>query len=49
MGKLNQVDHVVIDKRWRSSLPDVRSFTEADSNTDQDLVFAKVRKKTVGM
>jgi hypothetical protein len=33
----NQIDHIVIDWRWHSSIPDVQSFGEADCDTDQYL------------
>jgi len=41
----NQTDYKLIDRRWHSSILDVRSFRRADCNTDHDLVVAKVREK----
>jgi len=32
----------LIDRRWHSAIIDVRSFREADCNTDYFVVFAKV-------
>jgi len=35
----------LIDMRWHSSMLDVRSFREADCDTDQYLVVANVRER----
>jgi hypothetical protein len=41
----NQIDHVLTDKRWHSSILDVQSFRGADSDADHYLVVAKVRER----
>ena len=40
----NQIDHMLIDRRWHSSILDVRSFNEADCDTDHYLVVTIVRE-----
>jgi hypothetical protein len=41
----NQLDHILIDRRWHSSVLDVRSFRGADCETDCYLLVAKVRER----
>jgi hypothetical protein len=41
----NQIDDILIDRRWHLSLLDVRSFRVADCDTDHYLVVAKFRGK----
>jgi hypothetical protein len=39
------MDYILIDRRWHSSILDVRSFRRADCVTDHYLVVAKVRER----
>jgi hypothetical protein len=39
-----QIEHILIDWRWHSSILKVRSFKRADCGTDHYLVVAKVRE-----
>jgi hypothetical protein len=41
----NQIDHILIDRRWYSSMFDVQSFRAADCDTDQYLMVARVRER----
>jgi hypothetical protein len=41
----NQIDHILIDRRWNSRILDVRSFGGADCDTHHYLVVAKVRER----
>jgi len=41
----NQRDHITTDRRWHSSILDVRSLRGADCDTYHYLVVAKVRER----
>jgi hypothetical protein len=45
MGRHNQINHILTDRRWHSSILDVRSFREADCDTDHYLVVTNVRER----
>ena len=40
----NQIDHIMIDRRWHSSMLDVQRFRGADCDTDHYLVIINVRE-----
>jgi len=40
----NQIDHILIDRRWHLSITDVQSFWGADCDTDHYLVVANLGK-----
>lgn len=42
---VNQIDHIAISKRWRTSLLDVRNQRGADANSDHHLVVGALRIK----
>ena len=41
----NQIDHFTINKKWRSSLVDLRAYKGSDVNSDHHLLIAKVKLK----
>ncbi len=41
----NQIDHILTDRRWLSSILDVQSFRGAECDADHYLVVAKVRER----
>jgi len=41
----NQIDHTLIERRWHSSILDVRLFRGADYDTYKFLVVAKARER----
>jgi len=43
----NQIDHILIDRKWHWSILDVQSFRGADCNTDHYLLDAKARERLV--
>ena len=42
---INQIDHLIINKKWRRSLLDVKVFRGADVNSDHYMLFAKIKLK----
>jgi len=41
----NPMDHILIDRRWHSSILDERSFRGAECDTDHYLLVAKVKER----
>jgi hypothetical protein len=41
----NQIDHILIDRRWHSCILGVRPIRGGDGDTDHYLVVAKFREK----
>uniref|UniRef100_A0A8D8SDU9 Craniofacial development protein 2 n=1 Tax=Cacopsylla melanoneura TaxID=428564 RepID=A0A8D8SDU9_9HEMI len=42
---INQIDHVLVDTRWQSNILDVRTYRDADVDSDHMLVVLKLRDK----
>jgi len=42
---LNQIDHVLVDRRRHSNIMDVRSHRGVEGESDHQLVVTKVREK----
>ncbi|CAH1248758.1 Hypp8389 [Branchiostoma lanceolatum] len=42
---INQIDHVMVNKKWQRSLLDVRVYRGADVGSDHHLVVSKIRLK----
>ena len=45
----NQIDHVTINKTWRSSLQDTRVIRSADAGSDHHLVVAVIKTKLLAL
>ena len=45
----NQIDHVAINKTWRSSLKDTRVMRSADAGSDHHLVVAVIKMKLLAL
>ena len=45
----NQIDHVAINKTWRSSLQDTRVMRSADAGSDHHLVVAVIKMKLLAL
>jgi hypothetical protein len=41
----NQTEHILINRRWHSSVIEVQCFRRADCDTDYCLVVSNVRKR----
>jgi endonuclease/exonuclease/phosphatase (EEP) superfamily protein YafD len=44
---VNQLDHIAIDKKFRTSLTDVRNKRGVDTGSDHHLVLAEFKLRTV--
>lgn len=40
---VNQIDHIIMYRRWNISLQDVRVYRRADMNTDHHLLVVKIK------
>jgi len=40
----NWIDYILIDRIWHSNILDVRSFSEADCDTDHSFMVSKVKE-----
>jgi hypothetical protein len=45
LGRCNQIDHFLVDKRWHSSRTNVSSFSGANCGINHCLVVAKIRER----
>ena len=45
----NQIDHVAINKTWKSSLHDTRVKRSADAGSDHHLVVAEIKMKLMAL
>ena len=46
---INQIDHVIIDKRWRRSLLHVKVYRGADVSSDHYMLFIKNKRKLMAV
>ena len=42
---INQIDHIMINKKWRRSLLDVKMYRGTDVSSDHYMLFAKIKPK----
>ena len=42
---INQIDHILINRKWKSSLNDVRVYRKADEDSDHYLLVANIKLK----
>ena len=42
----NMIDHIIIQRRWKSSIQKCRTYPGADCDTDHQLLMAKVKLRT---